>query len=151
MTGGKNTTRLSRSFLYGILSALAAWATLMLADAIDEYILRQESLLGAAVFFILPIAMLVIYIRHYRKNIPSWKNLILWFVGYCLAYIPTWIVIFDCVNKRRFFIEQHQASGILDLNGIEYMFYGCSTLIAFVALCIIYHVIRLIISLFKKS
>ena len=95
--------------------------------------------------------MQVIYIRHYRKNSPSWKNLILWFAGYCVTYLPIWDVIFNSVNNRHFFIEQHLGGGFLDLNGIEYMFYGFSTLIAFAALCAIFHMISFLIHLSKKS
>ena len=140
-----------KSLVFGMITAVLAWVTLMVADIIDEFVIDTDSLLGGIVFFTIPIAMLVIYIIHNRKNNPSWKKLLLWFAGYLIAFLPIWGYMYESNNRREFFIEQHARSGFLDLNGLEYMFYGFSALIAFMVLCLGFHIIRIIIRLIRKK
>ena len=140
-----------KSLVFGMITAVLAWVTLMVADIIDEFVIDTDSLLGGIVFFTIPIAMLVIYIIHNRKKNPSWKKLLLWFAGYLIAFLPIWGYMYESNNRREFFIEQHARSGFLDLNGLEYMFYGFSALIAFMVLCLGFHIIRIIIRLIRKK
>lgn len=149
--GYKDKMTYFKDIVYGILTAILAWVTLMVADIIDEFVIDTDSLLGGIVFFTIPIAMLVIYIIHNRKKNPSWKKLLLWFAGYLIAFLPIWGYMYESNNRREFFIEQHARSGFLDLNGLEYMFYGFSALIAFLVLCLGFHIIRIIIRLIRKK
>ena len=140
-----------RAILFGMASAFIVWAVFTLADTIDELVIDQSCVFGGIVFLASPIVMLIIYIRHYLRFKPNWKRLILWFLGYIIVFIPMWIVIFDFVNKRKFFIPQEPRGSFIDLNGIEYMFFGGSALIAFVIFCVIFHLIYFIIRQVKKN
>lgn len=134
-----------KTIIYGMLTAALAWTVLMIADTIDEFIIDKSCILGGVVFFVIPVVMLVIYIIHNRKCNPPVRNLLLWFAGYYIIFLPVWGYMYDSNNKRYFFIEQKARSSFLDLNGLEYMMYGFSALIAFTILCLIFHVIRFII------
>lgn len=134
-----------RTFLYGMGTAVFAWLALIVTDAVDEYMLNESCLLGSGVFFGLPIVMLIVYIKHNLRVRPGAGRLARWFAGYYIAFLPIWYFVYLSVNNNRFFIEQHKRASFLDLNGIEYIMYGYSTLAAFSALCLLFHVIWLIV------
>ena len=131
-----------KAFIFGALSALAVWAVLTVADSIDEYVINTGTMLGVIVYFTMPIAMVVVYIKHCIICDPPGKQLILWFAGYYILYIPIWMIIYNSVNHRDFFITQKTRGSFLDFNGIEYMMYGISTLIMFTLFCLIFLVIK---------
>lgn len=139
-----------KQILYGAGTVFFVWAVLTIADSIDEFLLNTDSFFGGIVFFTMPVIMLIKYIVHYVKKRPGAKRLLLWFAGYCIVFLPVWYIIYNAVNNYKFFIPQTGRSGFLNLNGIEYIFYGFSVLLAFTALCIVFHLVFFVIQIIKK-
>ena len=133
-----------RAFICGAGSAVCAWTVLTLADVFDEYFLDVNTFLSSVVFCLIPFLLLFLYSRHVKKEEPKTGRLLLWFAGYYAAFVPLWIVIFDAVDNKRFFIRQTPRGAFLDFNGMEYMFYGVTALAAFTLFCLIYHLVRFI-------
>ena len=130
------------SCIAGIITAFAVWAAFTALDFVDEYVLDVAMSLNVFLFFGAPFILLAVYIVHCRRQKPGAKRLLAWFGGYTLAFLPLWYVIYDAVNNRTFIIPQRaRSSGIIDLNGIEYIFFGFTAYCAFLAMCILYHVI----------
>lgn len=142
---------LNMNLLFGAGTALLAWVVLMVADAIDEYIIDESMLLGGFVYFGLPVVFFIWYAIHCVKNSPKAKALVLWFLGYHACFLPLWLIIGSAANSRKFFIEQKTRASFLDFNGIEYFFYGFSAAIAFTLLCLIFHGIRAFGKALKKG
>ena len=139
-----------KQFLYGCGTALSAWAVFIFADSIDEFLLDVASFFGGIVFFFLPVMMFIKYIVHYIRSKPVWKKLLFWFLGYYAVFLPIWLIIYDTVNNETFFIRQKRRAEWLDLNGIEYIFYGFTVLLSFTALCLIFHFVYYIVKKLKK-
>ena len=128
----------------GIAAAFIMWGIITAADAFDEFVLDSGCYLGAVVFFAVPVVSFVLYLIHYHKKRPSAAALTVWHISYILAFLPLWYYIGDSVNYGRFFIDQRKRSDFMDLNGIEYIFYGFTALVLFTLLCIAAHIIRFI-------
>ena len=139
-----------KQFIAGCITGTLAWALMTVADAADEYLLDTDTFLGFIVFVGLPIIMFIWYIIHYLHYHPKPKKLLLWFGGYFIAFLPIWWIIYNTVNNKTFFITQKDRSDWLNLNGIEYIFYGFTALIAFSVLCLIFHFIFIIIKKIKN-
>ena len=139
-----------KQFLFGCGTAFSAWAVLTLADTIDELLLDVATCFGINVFFGLPILMLIIYIIHFIKNKPKVKKLIFWFLGYYALFLPMWYVIEEVVNENKYIIYQEKRGDWIDLNGIEYIFYGFSVLLAFTGACLIFHFVYFIVKKLRK-
>ena len=124
----------------GICVSILVWLSLILADLIDEFVFCRGIFVVALDFVIMPFIMILCYIKFYITFKPQKKELLVWFGSYSFMYLVLWYVIFYMVNTDKF-IPQKSKSGSIDLNGIEYMFYGFSTLLFFSLLCIIFHII----------
>lgn len=135
----------------GVMTTSIMWDLLCITDAFDEYVLDQSSLVGSLVFFLAPIALFVIYLLHFFKKRPAAAPLLVWHTSYTLSFIPVWIYMWCAVNSRHFFIKQFVRSSFLDLNGIEYMFYGATALCLFLILCLLFHIGRAIAAAVKKN
>jgi len=129
-----------QQILHGFCSSILAWVFFIIADLIDEFVLDSGCFIGAINFLILPFIMLMLYSKNYKKNSPILRETISWFVSYILTYLLLWFIIFyfEDIDK---FIPQKHSSGYIDLNGIEYTFYGFSTLFFFLIICGIFHII----------
>lgn len=141
----------SKQFLLGGATAVSAWVLLTIADALDEYILDNATFFGGIVFVFLPIVMFISYIVHFINRKPSGKKLIFWFLGYYAIFLPLWYLISESVNENKFIVYQQKRGDWIDLNGIEYIFYGFSALLAFTALCLIFHFIYFIVKKLRKD
>ena len=84
--------------------------------------------------------MFSFYIKNYLQRKPKIKKIMIWFVSYSVMYLILWYAIFYLEDVDKFIIQKHN-SEIIDVNGIEYTLYGFSTLIFFIALCVVFHVI----------
>lgn len=111
----------------------------------------KQFIFGGIVFFFLPIAMYIKYIVHYIRQKPSGKKLVFWFFGYYVLFLPIWYIIEEKVNYNKYIIYQSKRGNWIDLNGIEYIFYGFSVLVAFTALCLIFHFIYFIVKKLKNK
>ena len=129
-----------QQILSGICTSIIVWLIFILADLIDEYILRSGLLISAINIIILPFVMLSFHIKNYLQRKPRTKEIMIWFISYSAMYLTLWYTIFYLENIDKFIIQRHE-SGIIDINGIEYTLYGFSTLILFIILCMIFHVI----------
>ncbi|MBQ6180918.1 MAG: hypothetical protein IJK31_04440 [Ruminococcus sp.] len=138
-----------RSFLAGIAAAFAAWGLLTLGDCFDEYVLNEDSAVGAFIFLTIPIAMFIFYIRHYRRSRPEINKLISWFAGYSTLFLAAWAYV--CSGNGHFFIPQKSRTDWLDFNGIEYLLYGFTAYFAFLLLCAVFHLIVFIMKKAKKQ
>lgn len=129
-----------QQIIFGVCASILVWGIFILADLIDEYVLDSGVLIGAINIIILPFVMLSFYIKNYLQRKPRTKETMIWFISYSAMYLILWYTIFYLENIDKFIIQRHE-SGIIDINGIEYTLYGFSTLILFIILCMIFHVI----------
>ncbi len=129
-----------QQIIFGICASILVWGIFILADLIDEYILDSGVLIGAINIIILPFVMLSFYIKNYLQRKPPKKEIMVWFISYSVTYVILWYAIFYLEDVDKFIIQKHN-SEIIDVNGIEYTIYGFSTLIFFIVLCIVFHVI----------
>ena len=140
-----------KAFIYGMISSLMVWGLLILADFIDEKVLDTGTFLGILIFMIAPVVMINLYIVYNIKKNPSGKRIILWFVGYYLVFCPLWYIIGHAVNYNQFIVEQKNRGSYIDLNGIEYVFYGYGVLLIFTLVCLIFSLIRFIYKKIKLA
>lgn len=138
-----------RSFLAGIAAAFTAWGMLTLGDCFDEYVLNEDSGVGAFIALTIPIAMFIFYIVHYRRSKPGIPELISWFIGYSALFLPVWAYV--CSGNGHFFIPQKSRTDWFDFNGIEYLFYGFTAYFAFLVLCALFHFILFIVKKAKSK
>ena len=142
--------KLKKQFLKGCGTGVFVWAVFMAADTVDEYLLDTDTFLGMLVFFGMLVIMFIKYILRCIKHRSPGKMLAIWLGGYYAAFLPIWWIVYNAVNERNFIITQKDRSDWLNLNGIEYIFYGFSVLLAFSALCLIFHFIRFIVKHIKR-
>lgn len=139
---GCDSMRYKPQIINGAIAAIIAWCSLMITDAIDEYILDKSVFIGGLVYLIVPIALFIKYTLYSVTHKLSAKQYLAWHTAYTIAFILIQIPIANCANNRTLFIEQQSRSSFIDLNGIEYIFYWSTALAGFTLLCIIFHVIR---------
>ena len=139
---------MKKTMLWGFLSGIAVWLPLVLADAVDEWILDRGATLSAWTFLLMPVVLLIIYIRHDRKYKPSAKRIAVWMGCYVIAFIPLWIAFYE--SHGDLIIKQGSRTW-MDLNGIELMFYGFSAWIGFFVLIMLYHGIAALIHAVRKA
>lgn len=130
-----------QQIIFGMCASILVWGIFILADLIDEYVLDSGVLIGAINIIILPFVMLSFYIKNYLQRKPRTKEIMIWFMSYSAMYLILWYTIFYLENIDKFITQKHK-SGIIDINGIEYTLYGFSTLILFIILCVMFHVIH---------
>lgn len=123
---------------------------MMISDAIDEYILNENSMIGVVILFAVPVITFVWYIIYYIKKKPTGKSVLSRFVGFVFMSGLGAILILPAVNDGRFFIEQKHR-GYFDLNGIEYFVYAVIAIGGFIVLCALFHLVYYIITLVKTS
>lgn len=133
----------------GICVSILVWLSLIIADFIDEIILNVGVFIGAFNFLVMPFIMIICYIRNYIQHQPKKKETLVWFVSYYVMYVILWCVIIYLVDIDKFIIQK-KTPGVIDLNGIEYTFYGFSTLLFFTILSLIFHLVYYIIKKHKK-
>lgn len=74
---GKETSHeKSRSFGKGLVAGIVIWLFIILADAIDEFVLDVDSFLGINGSLVVLLCMIVAYIVYYIKKKPHWKNIL---------------------------------------------------------------------------
>jgi hypothetical protein len=137
-------------FLYGTMSALLSWGILTLADGFDELVLGCNTFVGSIVFCALPVLMLIKYIVHCIRKRPVWKRLLAWFAGYSAVFLPVWLYVCS-VDEDKFLIPQNRSESGFDFNGIEYLAYGFTAYCAFIAACIVFHIVFAIMKAAKKN
>ena len=140
-----------KSFLAGAFVGIIVWAAITIGDALDEILLDVDSLIGGTVFFVMPIVMFICYVRHFLKQRPSFKNLLVWFGGYCAVCLTLWLIIYNMLEDNSYIVKQGVRTDWINLNGIEYIFYGYSVLVGFSVLCLLFHAVRGIVKLLKKG
>lgn len=133
-----------RNFLFGATYAVMSWILFIIADAIDEYCLDEGCVLNGILLVSLPIVALTLYIIHVLKKHPAVKPLVFWHIGMILSFLLCWGIVCAGVFEEMYWFPVYQSKrgDFIDLNGIEYMFYGFTVLIAFTALCIVFHIFR---------
>lgn len=138
----------SRSFGKGLIAGIIIWLFIILADAIDEFVLDVDTFLGAWVSLVVLLCMIVAYIVYYIKKKPGWKNILCFFTGYLITGAATGWIIWSALENATFFIEQtRKRCDFLCLNGIEYLLYPFVTIGVFSVLCAVFHAVYAIISL----
>lgn len=139
-----------RQIIFGICYALFAWILFIIADIVDEFILDSRQVPMVKINAIVtPFVMLICHSINVKKNKPSKKELSAWFVSYDLMYLVLWYIIFYLQNTDKFIPQRHR-DGVIDLNGIEYTYYGISTLFFFNLLCLLFHFVYNVIKKNKK-
>lgn len=74
---GKETSHeKSCSFGKGLIAGIVIWLFIILADAIDEFVLDVDSFLGINGSLVVLLCMIVVYIVFYIKKKPGWKNIL---------------------------------------------------------------------------
>lgn len=124
----------------GAFFSFLVWIIFVTADFIDELLLKEGTISTVLVFIIMPFFMLILYAIHYIRKKPMKTEQIIGFVSYYTTYFVIWAVIIILLSNNKF-IPQSRDPDIIDLNGIEYILYGFSTLLFFSLLCIIFHII----------
>ena len=131
----------SRSFGKGLIAGIVIWLFIILADAIDEFVLDVDSFLGINGSLVVLLCMIV-------KKKPHWKNILCFFTGYLITGAATGWIIWSALENETFFIEQtEKRCYFLCLNGIEYLLYPFITIGVFSVLCALFHAVYAIISL----
>ena len=114
----------SRSFGKGLVAGIVIWLFIILADAIDEFVLDVDSFLGINGSLVVLLCMIVAYIVYYIKKKPGWKNILCFFAGYLLTGAATGWIIWNALENETFFIEQtRKRCYFLCLNGIKRTMY----------------------------
>ena len=91
----------SRSFGKGLVAGIVIWLFIILADAIDEFVLDVDSFLGINGSLVVLLCMIVAYIVYYIKKKPHWKNILCFFAGYLITGAATgWISGVPWKTKR---------------------------------------------------
>lgn len=138
----------SCSFGKGLIAGIVIWLFIILADAIDEFVLDVDSFLGINGSLVVLLCMIVAYIVYYIKKKPGWKNILCFFAGYLITGAATGWIIWNALENETFFIEQtRKRCYFFCLNGIEYLLYPFITIGAFSVLCALFHDVYAIISL----
>ena len=138
-----------RQISSGIGMGFLVWMLLIVADLIDELVLNKGFFIGAFTYVLVPIVLLVCYIVNYILYKPKPRKVLIWFSTYCLTFIVLWLIIFILTNNDLLVIQKYRGDSIY-LNGIEYMFYGISAILAFGILLLIFHLINSIINKRKR-
>lgn len=73
----------SRSFGKGLVAGIVIWLFIILADAIDEFVLDVDSFLGINGSLVVLLCMIVAYIVYYIKKKPGWKNILCFLQATC--------------------------------------------------------------------
>ena len=143
------------TYLCGVLYGILSWLLFIICDAIDEYILDVGMGLNVFVFFGLPIAVFIQYIIHTLKQKPTWKKLLIWHLGIITSFCPIWGICQVGANRNPtpmwFPVYQAKRGFFIDLNGIEYLFYGFTVLFCFWVACIVFHTIYAIVRHVKNN
>ena len=135
----------------GIGAAFVVWLIIHAADFIDEKILDVESYFGFIMYLAVPLLMLVCYIVHNIRKKTGVKKLVTWFVSYGISCTMIWAAVYFAAEKDYYLIEQKDRSSFLNLNGIEYILYGFAVIVAFILLCILFHIVHAVIRITVKK
>lgn len=140
-----------KSIASGCITALIAWAIFTLADAIDEYVIDADSCIGMILVVAMPIIMLIGYIINYIKHKPKIRYQLVKLVGYVIMFSLTWLCIYNKLEDNDYIVKQTSRSSWLDLNSIEYIFYSFSAFFGYLAMCIIFRIVYIIIKKLKSK
>lgn len=139
----------AKQMLGGAGAALLMWGVMIVADLIDEFILDESLGVTAIVFFAAPLALFIWYVIHCCWKKPGIWQRLAWHVCYSFTFLVLWI-FGNIGGDVRFGIPQKYRSEWIDLNGVEYAWYGFPALCAFLILCILFLVFRTIVEKLKK-
>ncbi|MBR6697489.1 MAG: hypothetical protein IKL73_04350 [Lachnospiraceae bacterium] len=132
----------------GIITSFLVWTIFVIADYIDENIIDKGYYIGLFVFILLPIVMLICYVRFYIVNRPNLKKIFVWFGSYYISFFILWLLIYILYNNDMFITQKYSEGW--DLNGMEYLLFGVSPVLIFSVACIIFHIIYGLVNLVKK-
>lgn len=118
---------------------ILVWLIFTIADAIDELLIDTDCLLGAFAMIAVPLILFVHHIIYYVKHKPNWKGIVAKFTGFSLVSLILWFVIYVMIENNTYIVYQKDRSEWLNLNGIEYMFYGFPVIGGFIILSLIFH------------
>lgn len=139
-------------FISGTLVGVLIWVIITICDAIDEYILKEETFIGIDACIIVPLILSVIYIIIYLKNKPSLTKIFLWFAGFMPCSIILAYIICYMVDNHTYIIDNScKGCSILCLNGIEYFLYAFFTIGGFFLIVIIFHILYTIVKYFLNK
>lgn len=133
----KGANAMKKTVCYGLLSGAAAWIPLVIADWIDEKICDEGSGYGLVVFFAMPVLILLCYIVHVLRKKPAAKQLLAFLGCYIVTFSLLWLAF--GATDGNLLIEQKHRGDWIDLNGIEYIFYGFTALLALLLLIGLFH------------
>lgn len=139
----------AKQMLGGACTALLMWGVMIIADLIDEFILDVNFEATAVAFYGAPLALFIWYVIHCCWKKPDIWHRLAWHVFYSVSFAILWI-FGNIGGDIRFGIPQEHRSEWIDLNGIEYAWYGFPALFAFLILCILFLGFRKIVEMLKK-
>lgn len=137
-----NSVSVKKSALWGMLSALAVWLPVLLADCIDEFLRHGGSLCSLLTYPVIPVVLAVFYIRHHKNANPPRRNLAAWLLSYTAAFSLSWYLVRREIDVYYIgvLIPQHVLGDGVKINGIEYVMYGFPAMVIFLAIVIAYHI-----------
>ncbi len=139
-----NSVPVKKSALWGMLSALAVWLPLLLADVFDEYVLHASPAFSLPIFCAAPVVLTVLYVKRRRADGARRRNFAVWLLCYAAVFTLVWLLICTEINTYDIavIVPQHQFGRGLDFNGIEYAWFGIPALLLFLLNIGIYHFSR---------
>lgn len=93
----------SRSFGKGLVAGIVIWLFIILADAIDEFVLDVDTLMGIWVSIVVLLCMFIAYIVFYIKKKPHWKNILCFFYRLPVNGCRYGMDYLECLGKRNVF------------------------------------------------
>lgn len=145
---GEYSMQYAKQMLGGVCTALLMWGVMIIADLIDEFILDESLGVTGVVFFAAPVVMFIWYVIHCCWKKPDIWHRLAWHVFYSVSFAILWI-FGNIGGDVRFGIPQKYRSEWIDLNGVEYAWYGFPALFAFLILCILFLGFRKIVEMLK--
>lgn len=91
----------SRSLGKGLVAGIVIWLFIILADAIDEFVLDVDSFLGINGSLVVLLCMIVAYIVYYIKRSRAGKYSVL-FAGYLITGAATGWIIWNALENETF-------------------------------------------------
>lgn len=91
----------SRSLGKGLVAGIVIWLFIILADAIDEFVLDVDSFLGINGSLVVLLCMIVAYIVYYIKRSRTGKYSV-FFTGYLITGAATGWIIWSALENETF-------------------------------------------------
>lgn len=142
-----------KNLLYGAVLGVMLEMILILADAVDEFIIDEDYFLSFILMFVLPVIVFVIYIIHMMKKTLSFKQILSWHCGLALTGLIFFYLGFEAnLHTELYPFEQtRERCSWLCLNGIEYVIFPGVAFGGFIILSALFHIIKWIVLKIKES